>query len=69
MGREFFMCEDAAFVTLVCPRLVFGNAVPAHFVKYYIQPLRDRTFDTILPWPHEDEQEQRLSSASIKFPM
>ena len=43
-GREFFICEDAAFVTPVCPRLVFGNAVPAHFVKYCIQPLRDRTF-------------------------
>ena len=24
-------------------------------------------FDNILPSPHEDEQEQRLSSASIKF--
>ena len=44
VGREFFICEDAAFVTPVCPRLVFGNAVPAHFVKYCIQPLRDRTF-------------------------
>ena len=22
----------------------FGNAVPAHLVKYCIQPLRDRTF-------------------------
>ena len=38
------ICEDAAFVTPVCPRLVFGNAVPAHLVKYCIQPLRDRTF-------------------------
>ena len=26
-------------------------------------------FDNILPCPHEDEQEQRLSSASIKFLM
>ena len=26
-------------------------------------------FDKILPCPHEDEQEQRLSSASIKFLM
>ena len=32
MGREFFICEDAAFVTPVCPRLVFGNAVPAFLV-------------------------------------
>ena len=23
---------------------VFGNAVPAHLVKYCIQPLKDRTF-------------------------
>ena len=44
VGREFFICEDAAFVTPVCPRLVFGNAVPAHLVKYCIQPLRDWTF-------------------------
>ena len=44
MGREFFICEDAAFVTPVCPRLVFGNAVPTHLVKYCIQPLRDRKF-------------------------
>ena len=36
--------EDAAFVTPVTPRLVFGNAVPTHLVKYCIQPLRDRTF-------------------------
>ena len=27
MGREFFICEDAAFVTPACPRLVSGNAV------------------------------------------
>ena len=26
-------------------------------------------FDEILPYPHEDEQELRLSSASIKFLM
>ena len=32
MGREFFICEDVAFVTQVCPRLVFGNDVPAHLV-------------------------------------
>ena len=30
VGREFFMCEDAAFFRLVCPRLVFSNAVLAH---------------------------------------
>ena len=42
MEREFFttcfICEDAAFVTPVCPRLVFGNAVPADLVKFCIQP-------------------------------
>ena len=42
VGREFFICEDAAFVT------------PGRFHK-------------ILPCPHEDEQEQCLSSTSIKF--
>ena len=52
VGREFFICEDAAFVTPVCPRLVFGNAHLAHLVKYCIQPLPTG---------------RRLSSASIKF--
>ena len=42
--REFFICEDAAFVTPVCPRLVLGNAVPVHPVKYCIKPVRVRTF-------------------------
>ena len=53
VGREFFICEDAAFVTPVCPRLLFGNAVPAHLVKYCKQPLKDTTgrFDKILPCP------------------
>ena len=44
VGREFFICEDAAFV------------MPGRFDK--ILPCRR---------PHEDEQDQRLSSASIKF--
>ena len=65
--REFFICEDAAFVTPVCPRLVFGNAVPAHLVKYSLSGIG--RFDKILPCPQGDEQEQRLSSASIKFLM
>ena len=43
-GTRILFCEDAAFVTPVCPRLVFGDAVPAHLVKYCIQNLRDRTF-------------------------
>ena len=60
-GREFFTCEDAAFVTPVCPRLVFGNAVTAYSL------LGMGRFDKILPCPHEDGQKQRLSSASIKF--
>ena len=67
VGREFFICEDAAFVTPVCPRLVFGNAVPAHLVKYSLSG--SGRFDKILLCPHEDEQQQRLSSASIKFLM
>ena len=50
-----------------CPRLVFGNAIPAHLVKYSLSGIAH--FDKILPCPHEDEQEQRLSSASIKFLM
>ena len=36
VGREFFICEDAAFVKPVCPRLVFGYAVPGHLVKYSV---------------------------------
>ena len=67
MGREFFICEDAAFVTPVCPRLLFSYAVPIHLVKYCIQPPGIGRFDTILLCPHEDGQEQHLSSASIKF--
>ena len=39
MGRELFICENAAFVIPVCPRLVYGNAVFAHLVKYCILPL------------------------------
>ena len=45
--REFFICEDTAFVTPVCPRLVFGNAVPAHLVKYSLSGIG--RFDKILP--------------------
>ena len=67
MGREFFICEDAAFVTPVCPRLVIGNAVPAHLVKYCMHLSGIGRFDKVLLCPHEDGQEQRLSSASIKF--
>ena len=67
VGREFFISEDAAFVTSVCPRLVFGNAVPAHLVKYSLSGIG--RFDKMLPCPQGDEQEQRLSSASIKFLM
>ena len=53
VGRELFFCEDAAFLTPVCPKLVFGNAVLSHLVN--------------TASPHKDGQEQRLSSASIKF--
>ena len=42
MGREFFICEDAAFVTPVCPRLVFSNAVFAHLLNsvYSLDPMK-----------------------------
>ena len=53
VGREFFICEYAAFLTPVCLRLLFGNAVLAHLVN--------------TASPHEDAQGQRLSLASIKF--
>ena len=39
VGHKLFICEDAAFVIPVCPRLVYGNAVFAHLVKYCILPL------------------------------
>ena len=55
VGLEFFICEDAAFVTPVGPRLVFGNAHLAHLVKYCIQSL------------HTASPQRGLSSASIKF--
>ena len=45
----------------------FGNAIPAHLVKYSLSGIG--RFDKILPCPHEDEQKERLSSASIKFLM
>ena len=69
VGREFFICEDAAVVAPVCPRLVFGN--PTLFLPtssntaYSLSGIR--RFDKILPYPHEDEPDQCLSSTSIKF--
>jgi len=44
VGPEFFICEDAAFATPVCPRLLFRNAHLAQLVKYWIQPLPTKTF-------------------------
>ena len=43
------------------------HSVPAHLVKYSLSGIG--RFDKILPCPHEDDEEQRLSSASIKFLM
>ena len=68
--REFFICEDAAFVTAVCPRIVFLYSVTLFLptssnTAYSLSGIR--RFDKILPFPHEDEQEQRLSSARFKF--
>ena len=67
VGHQFFICEDAAFVTPVCPRIVFGNAVPARGPRQILHTASQGCFDKILPCPHEDEQEQHLSSASINF--
>ena len=41
-----------------------ANSLSARMLHLLRTPGR---FDKILPCPHEDEQEQRLSSASIKF--
>ena len=69
--REFFICEDAAFVTPVCP-------IPGLYSVTLFLSTSSNTayslsgigrFDKILPYPYEDEQELRLSSASIKFLM
>ena len=49
VGCEFFNCEDAAFVkTPVFPRLVFGNAVPAHLVKYCILHTASQGSDVLI---------------------
>ena len=71
-----------AFVLMV-PRLLFALIllscfVPGLYSVTLFLPTSPNTayslsgigrFDKILPCPHEDEQEQRLSSASIKFLM
>ena len=50
--REFFICEVLHLL---------HKFVPAYNLSGI------GSFDKILPCPHEDGQEQRLSSASIKF--
>ena len=71
-----------AFVLMV-PRLFFALIllscfVPVLYSATLFPPTSPNTayslsgigrFDKILPCPHEEEQEQRLSSASIKFLM
>ena len=59
-------------ITPVCPRLVFLYSVTLFLptssnTAYSLSGIG--RFDKILPCLHEDEQEQRLSSASIKFLM
>ena len=67
VGHEFFICEDAAFVTPVCPRLVFLYSVtlflPTSSNTVYSVSGIER-FDKILPYPHDDELDQCSSSAS-----
>ena len=72
VGREFFICVDAAFVTPVFPRLVFLYSVTLFLptssnTAYSLSGIG--RFDKILPCPHEVEQDQCLSSVSIKFLM
>ena len=62
VGREFFICEDAAFVTPVCPRLAFGNAVRTYPPRQILHTASQGRFDKILLCSHEDGLEQRLSS-------
>ena len=68
MGCEFSICEDAAFVTPVCPTDLYSVTLflPTSSNTAYSLSGIGR-FDKILLCPHEDGQEQRLSSASIKF--
>ena len=69
VGREFFICEDAAFVTpdQFVPDLysVTLFLLASSNTAYSLSGIG--RFDKILLCPHEDGQEQRLSSASIKF--
>ena len=66
MGHEFFICEDTPFVAPVCPRLVLTLLLPSSSNTAYSLSGIGR-FDRVLPCPHEDGQEQCLSSATIKF--
>ena len=66
MGCEFFICEDAALVSLVCPRYPVTLFLPTSSNTSYSLSGIGR-FDRILLCPREDGQEQRLSSAIIKF--
>ena len=67
MGREFFICEDAVFVTpFILDLYSVTLFLPTSSNTAYSLSGIGR-FDEILLCPHEDGQEQRLSSASIKF--
>ena len=66
VGCEFFICEDAALVSPVCPRYKVTLFLSTSSNTSYSLSGIGR-FDKILLCPREDGQEQRLSSASIKF--
>ena len=59
VGRKFSICEDAAFVTAVCPRIVFLYSVTLFLptssnTAYSVSGIG--RFDKILPCPDEDEE-------------
>ena len=66
VGCDFFICEDAALVSPVCPRYPVTLFLPTSSNTSYSLSGVGR-FDKILLCPREDGQEQRLSWASIKF--
>ena len=69
VGREFFICEVLHLLHQFVPDLYSVTLfLPTSSNTAYSLSGIGR-FDKILPCPNEDEQEQRLSLASIKFLM
>ena len=67
VGREFFICEVLHLLHKFVPDL-YSVTLFLHTSSNIAYSLsRIGSFDKILPCPHDDGQEQRLSSASIKF--